>query len=297
MMHRLRTGLVLLLLLAWALLAPQGSHAAERVLLEKPAMFGSVYVTEDGDGLRTLRFARYGARQSVVKVGDPTHLELAYARVLPLGFAFVAEPGAALVIGVGGGTIPSFLRAVSPTMKIDAVDIDPVVVEVAKSHFGFREDNALKAHVADGRAFIEASKQQYDFVFLDGFGQDSVPPHLTTREFLTAVKNILTPGGIVLGNVWGRDVNRQYDSMIRTYREVFREIYIVDVLGSGNKIVIASPTRFAASHRELVRRAQAVTRRMKLKSDLGEVAENQMRLPGVDGEKGDLLLDASTAVR
>lgn len=296
-MHRFKFSLLLQLLLAWTLLALQSSHAAERLLLEKPAMFGSVYVTEDNDGLRTLRFARYGARQSVVKVGDPQHLELAYARVLPLGFAFVAEPKAALVIGVGGGTIPSFLRAVSPAMKIDAVDIDPVVVEVAKSHFGFREDDSLKAHVADGRAFVEATKQRYDFVFLDGFGQDSVPKHLTTREFLTAVKNVLTPGGIVLGNVWGRDVNRQYDSMIRTYRNVFREIYIVDVLGSGNKIVIATPSRFASSHRELVRRAHAVTERMRLKSDLGEVAENQMRLPGIDGEKGEILLDAATADR
>lgn len=296
-MHRVRFSLPLQLLLAWALLALQTSHAADRLLVEKPAMFGSVYVTEDNDGLRTLRFSRYGARQSVVKVGDPRHLELAYARVLPLGFAFVPEPKAALVIGVGGGTIPSFLRAVSPTMKIDAVDIDPVVVEVAKSHFGFREDDALKAHVADGRAFVEAAKHRYDFVFLDGFGQDSVPKHLTTREFLTAVKNVLTPGGIVLGNVWGRDVNRQYDSMIRTYRDVFRELYIVDVLGSGNKIVIATPSRFAVSHRELVRRAQAVTERMKLKSDLGEVAENQMRLPGIDGEKGELLLDAAMGER
>lgn len=296
-MHRFKFSLALHLLLAWTLLALQSGHAAEKLLLEKPAMFGSVYVTEDGDGLRTLRFARYGARQSVVKVGDPRHLELAYARVLPLGFAFVAEPKSALVIGVGGGTIPSFLRAVSPAMKIDAVDIDPVVVEVAKSHFGFREDGALKAHVADGRAFIEAAKQRYDFVFLDGFGQDSVPKHLTTREFLTAVKNVLTPGGIVLGNVWGRDVNRQYDSMIRTYRDVFQELYIVDVVGSGNKIVIATPTRFVASHHGLVRRAHEVVERMKLKSDLGEVAENQMRLPGIDGEKGELLLDAAPAAR
>ncbi len=290
-----RPSVVLQLLLAWMLLSFQSSFAAERLLIEKPAMFGSVYVTEDDDGLRTLRFARYGARQSVVKVGDPTHLELAYARVLPLAFAFVAQPKSALVIGLGGGTIPSFLRSTSSTMKIDAVDIDPVVVEVAKSHFGFREDAGLKAHVADGRAFIEAAKDRYDFVFLDGFGQDSVPKHLTTREFLIAVRSILAPGGIVIGNVWGRDVNRLYDAMIRTYRAVFREIYIVDVLGSGNKIVIATPTRFSATHRELVRRAQQTGDRLKLKNDLGDVAENQMRLPGVDGEKGEILVDTAQA--
>jgi spermidine synthase len=285
------------LLLAWLSLSLQGALAAERLLLEKPAMFGSVYVTEDDDGLRTLRFARYGARQSVVKLGDPAHLELAYARVLPIAFAFVAEPKSALVVGVGGGTIPSFLRWASPAMRIDAVDIDPVVVEVARSHFGFREDATLKAHVADGRAFIEAATQRYDLVFLDGFGQDSVPAHLTTREFLTSVRKILAPGGIVLGNVWGRDVNRMYDSMVKTYRDVFPHIYIVDVVGSGNKIVIASPTRFPGSHRELVRRARQTAERLKLKNDLGEVAEHQMRQPGMDGEQGEVLVDAAHANR
>jgi len=280
------------LLFAWLLAALPAAMAAERLLLEKKAMFGSVYVTEDDDGLRTLRFERYGARQSVVKLGDPAHLELPYARVLPLAFAFVEQPRSALVIGLGGGTIPSFLRKSYPGMKIDAVDIDPVVVEVARSHFGFKEDAALKAHVADGRQFVESSQERYDLVFLDGFGADSVPAHLTTREFLLAVRRLLSPSGVVVGNLWGRDVNRKYDSMMKTYRDVYRGIYVVDVLGSGNKIVIASPSAHALAHHELVSRAHAVAQRLRLKNDLGDIADKQMRPPGIDGESGQLLTDA-----
>lgn len=280
------------LLFAWLLAALPAALAGERLLLEKQGMFGSVYVTEDDDGMRTLRFERYGARQSVVKLGDPAHLELPYARVLPLAFAFVDQPQAALVIGLGGGTIPSFLRKAYPAMKIDAVDIDPVVVEVARSHFGFKEDDRLKAHVADGRQFVERSQDRYDLIFLDGFGADSVPAHLTTREFLTAVRNRLTPGGVVVGNLWGRDVNRKYDSMVKTYRDVYRGIYVVDVVGSGNKILLASPSKYAFSHRELVARAQATTQKLRLKNDLAEIAERQMRPPGSDGESGQVLTDA-----
>lgn len=281
-----------LLLLVSMLAALPAALAGERLLLEKKAMFGSVYVTEDDDGMRTLRFERYGARQSVVKLGDPGHLELPYARVLPLAFAFVDQPKAALVIGLGGGTIPSFLRKAYPAMKIDAVDIDPVVVEVARSHFGFKEDAQLKAHVADGRQFVEQSRDRYDFVFLDGFGADSVPAHLTTREFLTAVRSLLAPGGIVVGNLWGRDVNRKYDSMMKTYRDVYQGLYVVDVVGSGNKIVLASPTRYTRNHRDLVTRAYSTAQRLRLKNDLGEIADKQMRLPGIDGESGELLTDA-----
>jgi spermidine synthase len=284
-------------LLALLLCVAAQAGAGERLLLERKSPYATIYVTEDGDGLRTLRFERFGARQSVVKPGDPEHLELRYAQVLPIALAFVDRPQSALVIGLGGGTIPSFLRKTHPDMKIDAVDIDPVVVEVAKSHFGFREDERLRAHVADGREFVERTQDRYDLVFLDGFGSDSVPPHLTTREFLSAVKQVLTPRGVVVGNLWGRDANRLYDSMVKTYRDVYEGIYVVDVVGSGNKILIASPAKYALTQAELVRRAHAVTRRLRLRHDIGEVAEQHMRAPGIDGESGRVLTDAASGVR
>jgi spermidine synthase len=268
------------------------ASAGEKLILEKKSPYVSVYVSEDEDGLRVLRFERFGARQSVVKLGDPEHLELPYARVIPVGLVFVEQPQSALVIGLGGGTIPSFLRKHYRAMRIDVVDIDPVVVEVAKSHFGFREDERMHAHVEDGRRFVEQAKERYDLIFLDGFGTDSVPAHLTTREFLAAVKSILRPRGVVVGNLWGRDVNRMYDSMVKTYRSVYENIRIIDVIGSGNKILIASSGAPEISHRELVRRAQEVSRRLRLRDDLTEVVERHLRPPGVDGDTGKLLTDA-----
>ena len=280
--------------LALCLLAlASAASGGERILLEQKSPYNTIVVSEDDDGLRILRFERFGARQSVVKPGDPEHLELPYARVMiPMPFLFVEQPRSALVIGLGGGTIPSFLRKRFPQMRIDVVDIDPGVVAVAKSHFGFREDGLMRAHVEDGRRFVERTRERYDLVFLDGFGVDSVPPHLTTREFLSAVRSVLTPQGAVIGNVWGRQVNRLYDSMVKTYRAVFEGLVVVDVMGSGNKILIAMPAKSEASDYELVHRAREVSRKLKLRYDVTEVAERNLRLPGDDGVAGKLLLDA-----
>jgi len=284
-------GLLLCGLLCFGLSA----GADEKVILETKSPYSTIYVSEDASGLRILRFGRYGARQSVVKLGDPDHLELAYARVIPMAFVFVQEPKSALVIGLGGGTIPSFLRKRFPQMRIDAVDIDPGVVEVAKSHFGFREDERMRAHVEDGRRFVENASERYDLIFLDGFGTDSVPPHLTTREFLASVLRILSPEGAVIGNLWGRDVNRLYDSMVKTYRDVFPGIRVIDVVGSGNKILIATRTEAKLPDWDVVSRAQAVTRKHRLRNDLTEVAERNLRAPGNDGVEGRLLTDAGVA--
>ena len=135
--------------LACSLALCAAAHAAEKIILESKSPYNTIVVSQDDDGFRILRFERWGARQTVVKLGDPDHLELPYARAVPIAFVFVEEPASALVIGLGGGTIPSFLRKHFPDMKIDAVDIDPAVVEVAKSHFGFREDAKMRAHVED----------------------------------------------------------------------------------------------------------------------------------------------------
>jgi spermidine synthase len=281
-----------LLLLPALLLLSQACLAAERIILERKSPYNTIFVSEDDWGMRILRFERSGARQTVVKLGDPDHLELPYARVLPIAFIFMEKPRSALVIGLGGGTIPSFLRKRFPDMKIDAVDIDPGVVEVAKSHFGFREDAKMRAYVDDGRRFVEQAKGRYDLIFLDGFGTDSVPAHLTTREFLQSVRRLLTPHGVTIGNLWGREVNRNYDSMVKTYRAVYDDIRVIDVPASGNKILIACPWRIDIPDLEMTSRARSVSSQLRLRNDILELVERNVREPGQDGMTGRLLTDA-----
>jgi spermidine synthase len=267
------------------------SPAAERVLYEKASPYNTIVVTENDKGLRTLWFEPGGARQSVVKVGDPNHLELPYARAMAVGLVLGERPRRVLIVGLGGGTIPGFLHKHFPQTIVDVVDIDPDVVAVAKKFFGFREDATLRAHVADGRRFIATHPNRYDLIFLDAFGADSIPYHLATREFLDAVQRALTPRGIVLANVWSSYSNHLYDSMVRTYQDVFEDLYIVDVRGAGNKILIALPRAQRIDRNVLARRAEQFSTQNRLQFDLGECVRYGFRLPGTDGAHGQILHD------
>jgi len=191
-----------------------------------------------------------------------------------VALACVTEPGKILIIGLGGGSIPGFLHPRYPKTRIDCVDIDPDVIEVAKKFFAFKEDSNLRAYAADGRKFIEESKDRYDIIFLDAYGNDFVPPHLTTREFLTAVRRILTPDGIVVGNLWSRLSNPLYDSMVRTYEEVFEQVYLFTVPERENIILVAVPRKGKISRDEISRRATEVTKKRSLPFDLGELAKS-----------------------
>lgn len=248
------------------------SCAAQTVLYENRGAEGTVIVTQDANGLRTLLFEHGGARQSVVKPGDPDHLELPYAKAALVGLALNDRRERMLIVGLGGGTLPMFLRRHYPGAQIDVVDISPQVLDVARRYFGFREDERLQAHVADGRKFVENARPgAYDIIFLDAFGADSVPAHLTTREFLLAVRRALDPQGVVVGNIWGRGSNVLYDAMVRTYQEVFDELYILSVREAANHILLALPRRQPLSQAELAERARRISSARKFRFDLGDI--------------------------
>ena len=246
---------------------------AQTVIYEKTSPYNTIIVTEDHKGLRTLLFERGGGRQSVVKPGDPDHLELPYARVALAGLALCEEPRRILVVGLGGGSLPMFLRKHYPAAAIDVAEIDPGVVDVAKQFFGFREDELTRAHVGDGRQFIENVRQGYDIIFLDAFGARDVPKHLTTQEFLLAVRRVLVTSGVVVSNVWRPASNPLYDAMARTYQEAFEELFILDVPGDVNNIFLALPRRQPLRQSDLALLARKISTEKQFRFDLGALVE------------------------
>lgn len=269
----------------------ESASAQETILHERISPYNHIVVTENARGLRTLRFQRGGARQSVVKIGDPDHLELPYAKAMPVALAFVNAPKRILIIGLGGGTIPTFLHAHYPQARIDVVDIDPDVVDVARKYFGFQEDAKLQAHVDDGRRFIEECRDPYDLIFLDAFDRDSIPYHLATREFLRAARKALKPDGVVASNIWSRYTNPLHDSMVQTYRDVFSDVYVIDVQGAGNEIVLALPRRLTVTRDDLAMRSTRISRAGKFRFDMGEVVLQGFRTAQQMDLQGRILTD------
>lgn len=249
--------------------------ATENLVYEGPSRFGRIIVTEDQRGLRTLRFTPGGARQSVVKPGDPEHLELAYVRYALAGLALCDAPRRILVVGLGGGTLPGFLRRHYPEAAIDVAEIDAAVVAAAKAHFGFSEDDRMRVHLGDGRAFIEQIRAPtYDVILLDAFGSHSVPTHLATQEFLEAVRAALMPSGVAVGNIWRRAHNPLHDAMVRTYAEVFEQVFMLQVAGDVNAILLALPRAQPIGRGELAGRARQISAAKQFRFDLGELVDS-----------------------
>lgn len=273
------------------LLAVACARAEPVVVYETTSAYNSIIVTDDG-GLRTLAFAHGGARQSVARVGDPDHLELPYARAMPVGLAAAPQARRVLIVGLGGGTLPMFFHRHWPELSIDVVEIDSQVVDVARRFFGYREDDRVRTYVQDGRAFIEKCAQPYDIIFLDAYGDNNIPLALATREFLLSVRRALAPRGIAVANVWSPASNHLYDSMLRTYQDVFETLDVVDAWHSGNQIFLAVPRREPIDREQLMARAQQLSQQKQLRFDLGRVVARGFRQPTRPDLQGEVLTDA-----
>lgn len=261
-----------LIAVALAASACARARADSRVLFEGDSEYNHLLVEEDGRGVRSLSFERGGAIQSAIRVGLPLDLQLAYTKSAMAVLAMVPEPRRILIVGLGGGAMPMFLRALYPGALIEVVDIDPKVVELARRFFRFREDEKLKASVADGRAYVEAAEPGYDLIFLDAYGRSQIPRHLATLEFLAQVRRKLGPKGAVIGNVWSGESNELYAPMVRTYQRAFGEICDLDVPGAGNRILLHWRGGSIPPAAERSARAGALGRKRALPFDLAAFA-------------------------
>ncbi len=264
-------GLGLLLDLAW----PTGGQALQlRPIYEADSLYHHVMVMEDPEGLRYLSFNRAMGHQSVVKPGHPELLTFAYTKSGFAALAFLDRPPASvLFVGLGGGSMPMYLRLVEPQASIDIAEIDPEVARVAEKYLGFRPDPAMRVVTQDGRIFLKRNPQRYDVIFLDAYNDQAVPFHLTTREFLELVKSRLKPGGVVASNIWSADLNRFFTSQIKTYQAVFPQLYLLQAGRTRNYIflALAEPGRVEAG--AAVARARALTRDRPWSFDLAELVE------------------------
>lgn len=202
-------------------------------------MYRDLMVIETGQH-RCMSFARRGGMQSCMFKDAPDMLAIPYTRGAFAGLLANPDARRVLVIGLGGGVIPRALRRIDPSMRIDVVELDPAVVEVAKRYFGYREDPLLRTRIGDGRVFVRRQARagaRYDLIVIDAYERVYVPEHLMSREFIGEVKSLLAPGGVVASNTFARGPLAPYETA--TYQSVFGETRVVDMT-LGNRIILAA---------------------------------------------------------
>ena len=239
-------------LAAFACGAPQAfaqelvDDQARAALLKRPdgqlarieTEYNDIYITKRRHEL-TMSFQLKGWNytESITNLRDPDDLPVHYTRGMTTALVYPETPGKMLMIGLGGGSISTYLGRAMPEVAIDTVEIDPGVITAAKRYFGIKESERVKYLAGDGRVFLNRNKQLYDLILVDAYHGGYVPFHLLTKEFYALVKQRLAPGGAAAFNV--HDGTKLYVSTIKTLGEVFPAVHLYPT-GEGEVIMVAT---------------------------------------------------------
>ena len=220
-----RNGVAVLTLIAlgciemWAIW-PVQPHvmAGQRLLMYEESSYHDIAVTEEvrwGSRLlpppevpRWLKFNEM--RESGIFPYCGRYLNaVEYTDLLHLALVWAPKPKSLLVVGGGGGVVPTQFRlhygtrtpeTLSPSLaKVDVLELDEKVRDAAEKYF---YANGSEFHIGDARMNLRLLEGPYDIILLDAYSAGGqIPFHLLTWEFLKQVKDKLSPDGVLITNI------------------------------------------------------------------------------------------------
>ncbi|RME13772.1 MAG: spermine synthase [Ardenticatenia bacterium] len=235
-------GMVLVGWLWWTMQgAPIKPHV--NLLYETESAYQYIRVLEDADGMRYLELNEGVGTHSIY---HPERLFTQrlwdYFVALP---AFAAQPKPLDesrswgIIGLAGGTAARLITATYGPDPITGVELDPKVVDVARTYFAMNMPN-LDVVVLDGRAWLAQTPNTYDLLIVDAYRQPYIPFELTTVEFFQAARRHLTPDGVIAVNVAHGEDERLVDALAATMQTVFPTVYRMPVPHTYNTFIIGT---------------------------------------------------------
>jgi spermidine synthase len=249
--------------------------------------YNDVFITKRGHQLvMSFQVQGWDYTESVSNLLDPDDLPLRYAQVMTIATVYAEAPRKILMLGLGGGSISTYLGRFLPEAAITTVEIDPGVISAAKSYFGLRETERMRYRAGDGRVFLARSNELYDLILLDAYRGGYVPFHLLTREFYMLVKQRLAPGGAAAFNV--HDGSKLYASTVKTLGEVFAAI---DLFPTRRGEVIAVATGAPIDTQALEHRAAELQERYRFRFPLPGILRGRMDKPQSQAANGDIITD------
>ncbi|MDY7227622.1 spermidine synthase [Hyalangium rubrum] len=105
-----------------------------------------------------------------------------------------------LILGSAlGGAVAALLEA-DPRAEITAVEIDPLVSDLARRFVPRIEQPRVRFVVEDARLFLREDRGAYDYIVVDVFSGEQLPAHCVTQEFFALAHARLAPGGVLQMN-------------------------------------------------------------------------------------------------
>lgn len=208
---------------------------------EGESVYNYLQVKEDDRQIVLSTNVLFGVQSVKMKSEGLTGMYYDYAMAAPV-IASEAKGGDALdilILGNGTGTFATQCARSFPDCRIDAVEIDGKISELAYEYFDLAE--SVNLYEYDGRAFLQAVDKSYDVILVDAYQDITIPFQMSSAEFFTLVRDHLNPKGIMVVNM---NMHSDGEGAINEYLSdtiltIFDEVYTADVAWNSNRELYA----------------------------------------------------------
>ena len=214
-----------------------------RVIHETDTEYQYARVIDHSNGERTLELNEGQAIHSLYR-RDTVLAGGYWDGFLTAPFATRATPPRRVaMLGFAGGTVARAYERFFPAARIDGVEIDGELFDIARRYFGVRPRPQLHEYAEDARPFLRRSSARYDVIYLDTYRQPYIPFYLSTREFFALARDRLAPGGSIVINVGHPEGNDELERVLSaTMGSAFRSV-ARDPVNATSTVLIGSQTR------------------------------------------------------
>lgn len=206
------------------------------------------FVIQSEAKLKTVKSRRGKAK----KVVDPGYLACEHHIYMSVGVSMIAKnadvENEIAIIGLGGGGLCTFLYRCLPQIKITAVEIDEVMLQVATDYFGLVQDSRLKIEITDGLKFIQDSADQakkFSAILFDVDSKDTAvgmscpPKQFMETTILKAVAKCIGDTGLFILNLVCRDQELRREA-VGALKSNFKSVYSYNLQDDVNEVVFCT---------------------------------------------------------
>ena len=217
-----------------------GSSAAVSgvTVFEGDSPFHHIVIRDEGP-VRTMYFTGPEGEEAETAIhsGDPSRAVFEYPGLMLTALALA--PGRRIILlGLGGGYLPGLFARFLPERELTVVEVDPLVVELAGTYFGFAPAPNVRLVLADGREFLAGAEAPFDQIWLDAFSGDYVPDHLCGLSFLKLCRDRLNPGGLLAQNLH-QSRFQAFQNQLRTTEALFGPFLALEGQRCGNAVILS----------------------------------------------------------
>lgn len=141
-----------------------------------------------------------------------------------------------LILGLGLGSIPIILEKLfKKEYQFIGIDIDAAIIELFSKYTLPRLKSPVELITADAFHYMMQNNRNYPLICMDVFRSDVIPETFTSVEFLTKLRDGLTPDGILLFNCLAltkKDKKITREFLEGPFMEVFPSAGYIKVLGN-----------------------------------------------------------------